>query len=209
MLMSPKSNLRKMKARLLPSILACLSLPSSTLFSPVSSAIIQTWGPVLPLLGSGGLGGDHAVECTNSTAWMDHQIPNKQDCVAAVAKVKSEYDTFGDGEFEFLAPDITPRSGRPLQKTPRRFQAGKCEVTIAMTRMFKPGMLPGKAPGRLPSDIATWKRIFNGYVLSDLSYFFAYIICDYRKAGDRDLPLLLWCNPFIVGVPCPPGEVGY
>ena len=164
-----------MKTHLLPSALAYLLFPSSALFSPVSSATIQ------PVANLGRLRSDHSVECTEDTTWTAEQIPSKKNCAAAVAKVREEYDAFGTDEFEFLAPGTLPKSGRPLQKTPRKFQAGDCEVAIAMTKTFKPGTLPGKAPGRLPSDITTWEKIFNGYVLSELSRIFAYIIWDRRK----------------------------
>ena len=164
-----------MKTHLLPSALAYLLFPSSALFSPVSSVTIR------PVANLEGLGDDHSIECTEDTAWTAETIPNKKNCVAAVAKVREEYVAYGTDEFEFLAPGTLPKSGRPPQKTPRKFQAGDCEVAIAMIKTFKPGTLPGKAPGRLPSDITAWEKIFNGYVLSELSRFFAYIIWDRRK----------------------------
>ena len=162
------SSVSKMKICPMSCALACLLLSGSTLFHPVSCDTAQSRSPILPLPGLGGLGVDYEVECSTEPPWTSRRIPSTRDCEAAVAKVKKRYDVFGTYEFEFFAPDIRPRSKWYSQKTPQRFQAGSCEVAVAMAETFDPRMLPGQVPGRHPSDIATWEMIFNGYVLSEL-----------------------------------------
>ena len=89
---------------------------------------------------------------------------SEEDCVDAIAGLQhSDYDSYGQNLFEFLAPGAGAWYGYPYIVTPRRYTVRTCTIAIAMLVNFPPGMLPGEPP-RLPygfSDVSSFAQMWS------------------------------------------------